>query len=84
MNLHAKDIVVFLEDIGETKGNDDLDFDIAEKAIYDRFGISFDLFYDIMNFLIDYTPIIKSQFTGKRHRGFVNKEDTMFLIKKEV
>jgi hypothetical protein len=84
MNLHAEDVVLFLDDIGETKENDDLDFDIAEEAIYDRFGISFDLFYDIINFLIDYTPIIKSQLTGKRYRGFVNKEDTMFLIKKEV
>jgi hypothetical protein len=84
MSVRVEDVIMFLDDIGVTKENNDLDFGVADDAIYDKLGVSLDDFYESAKFLIDYTPIVESPLTDKLYKGFVNKENTMLLIKKKI
>ena len=78
-----EDVMMMLDDMGACP-NEDLDWDVANEWCEDKLEMDLTQFTNAVNFLIDYTPSRKLSLTGVIAKGFVNKEENMYVLKKEV
>ena len=62
------------------------DFDVIEKALYEKLNIDFDSFHEIVNRLLPLIDIGKSPFSEKFFKGFSKIEDGKgcWIVKTEI
>lgn len=56
--------------------------DAIERALLDKFDVSFEQFQGLVEALLPLTPIVRTALTGTPCRGFV--KDDCFIVKQEV
>ena len=63
---------------------DDGKEDVIDNAIYDKFDISMEQFYDIVKALLPFTPAVKAGLSGEWYHAFVNEKEGLMLVKELV
>ena len=63
---------------------DDGKEDVIDNAIYEKFDISMDQFYDIVKALLPFTPSVKAGLSGEWYHAFVNEKEGLMLVKELV
>ena len=61
-----------------------LEEDKIDKALYEKFNISFEQFYDIVGALLPFTPAVKAALSGGMFHAFVNEKEGLMLVKEPV
>ena len=67
--------------------SEEVDFSEAEELLYEKYGIlGFDRFEDLIDDLIEYTPIIRTAITNTKVHAFIDfkSDPNLILVKKDV
>ena len=65
---------------------EETDFSEAEEILYERYGIDYENFEDLILDLIEYTPIVRTAITNTKVHAFIDfkSDPNLILVKKCV
>lgn len=63
--------------------NEGRENEIDEK-LYEKFEISMEQFFVIVEALLPYTPIVKAAISGCKYHAFVNDKECLMYVKQKV
>ncbi len=55
-----------------------------EELVYDKFGISFDQFSEVVESLIPFTIKTMSPLNNKLYQGFIAKDEPIYILKNVI
>lgn len=55
-----------------------------EEKLYEKFEISMEQFFNIVEALLPFTPIVKAAATGNKYHAFVNVKESLMYVKQKV
>lgn len=55
-----------------------------EEKLYEKFEISMEQFFNIVEALLPFTPIVQAAVTGNKYHAFVNEKESLMYVKQKV
>lgn len=55
-----------------------------EEKLYEKFEISMEQFFNIVEALLPFTPIVQAALTGNKYHAFVNDKECLMYVKQKV
>lgn len=55
-----------------------------ENALYEKFEISMEQFFNIVEALLPFTPIVQAAISGNKYHAFVNDKECLMYVKQKV
>lgn len=55
-----------------------------EEKLYEKFEISMEQFFNIVEALLPYTPIVEAAISGCQYHAFVNDKECLMYVKQKV
>lgn len=55
-----------------------------EEKLYEKFEISMEQFFNIVEALLPYTPIVQAGISGNKYHAFVNEKECLMIVKQQV
>lgn len=55
-----------------------------EEKFYERFEINMEQFFNIVEALLPFTPIVQAGLTGNKYHAFVNEKESLMIVKQKV
>ncbi len=77
--IDAEELAAKLCKLGEN-----YDRDAVERALFDKYEISFDSFHTLISDLAPMCEVGQSPLSGKKYRGFADIENGCFLVRLEA
>lgn len=55
-----------------------------EEKLYEKFEISMEQFFNIVEALLPFTPIVQAALTGNMYHAFTNNKECLMIVKQKV
>lgn len=55
-----------------------------EEKLYEKFEISMEQFFNIVEALLPFTPIVQAAVTGNKYHAFVKEKESLMYVKQKV
>lgn len=84
MDIEIEELICAMCGLTEDETEEAINENKVVDILYENFNVDIEDFENIVNRLIDFTPIVTSSLGGRTFKAFVTEDDRRMIMRKEI